>query len=69
MYRVIHSKDFKLYNVRHVPVKAVLIIGYCLKSGDDWYCANVISISMTAKNLIPYIRKAAELNKKLEQED
>lgn len=65
MYKVIHHTQFKLYNVRKVPVKACLIIAYCLKSGEDWYCANVISISSSEHNIIRMIRECKELNASL----
>jgi hypothetical protein len=67
MYKVIHCTQFAEYNVRKVPVKARLIIGFCLKSGEDWYCANVISISSSERDIIRMIRRCKEMNEEFQK--
>lgn len=61
-YRVIRKEEFAKYRVRGVPLNAQLIIGFCLCSGDEMFCANVISVSSSLHNLIPMIKECKEKN-------
>ncbi len=68
-YIVIHKQDFLLYKVRHVPVRAKLILAYCMQSGEEWFVANVIQVSFTEHNVISLIRLAKEKNESLYKQE
>lgn len=61
-YKVIQQKDFVKYKVRNVPVNTQLVLAFCLCSGDEIYCANVLQISSSLHRLIPMIRECKEKN-------
>lgn len=67
MYKVIRKIDFDKYKVRGVPVKAELVLAFCLTSGEEIYCANVIRVSSSLHDILHFIRLCKEKNEEFQK--
>jgi len=61
-YKVIRKIDFDKFGVRNVPVKAELVLAFCLTNGEEVYCANVIAVSSSLHDIISMVRACKEKN-------